>query len=53
VLENKILRRMSNAYGVLVGKQPVAKMPVGRSKHRWENIKMVLKEIRCKYKYVE
>jgi hypothetical protein len=41
---------MTNAYRVLVGKQPGEKRRLGISKHRWKNnIKIDLKEIQ----YVE
>jgi hypothetical protein len=36
-----------NAYRIMVGK-PEGKRPLGKPKHRWvENIKIVLREIRC------
>jgi hypothetical protein len=37
---------MRNAYKILVGK-PEGRIPLGRSRHRWENnIRMDLREIR-------
>jgi hypothetical protein len=33
-------------YGVLVGK-PRGKRPLGRPRHRWEDIKMYLQEVGC------
>jgi hypothetical protein len=33
-----------NAYRILVGK-PEEKRPIGRSRHRWEDIKMDLREV--------
>jgi hypothetical protein len=34
---------MRNAYNILVGK-PERKRPLGRSRHRWEDIRMDLRE---------
>jgi hypothetical protein len=36
---------MRNAYNILVGKLE-GKRPVGRPRHRWENIRVDLREIR-------
>jgi hypothetical protein len=39
--------RVRNVYDILVGK-PEGKIPLGRPRHRWDNIKMDLKEIGLK-----
>jgi hypothetical protein len=36
--------KMKNAYMALVGKS-LGKRPVGRSRYRWEDIKIVVREI--------
>jgi hypothetical protein len=38
---------MRNAYNILVG-EPEGKRPFGDPKHRWEGIRMDLREIGCK-----
>jgi hypothetical protein len=38
------MREMRNAYSILVGK-PERKRPLGRPRHRWEDIRMVLREM--------
>jgi hypothetical protein len=38
------MREMKNAYNILVRK-PEGKSPLGRPRHRWEDIKMDLGEI--------
>jgi len=40
------MAEMRGAYRVLVGK-PEGKRPLGRPRHRWENIKMDLQEVGC------
>jgi hypothetical protein len=38
--------RLKNAYNILVGK-PVWDRPLGRPRHRWDDIKIDLKDIGC------
>jgi hypothetical protein len=44
VIQQLLMGEKRNAYSILLGK-PEGKTPLGRPRHRWENIRMDLREI--------